>query len=92
MGPMMVPAAYAIADMVAGTGPLKVLDIAAGHGLFGITIAQRNPKAEIFAADWPAVLAVATENARCAQVQDRYRLCPATRSRWSSLAVATSRW
>jgi SAM-dependent methyltransferase len=77
MGPLMVPAAHAIADMVAGTsGALKVLDIAAGHGLFGITIAQRNPAAQIVAADWPAVLAVASENARSAQVQDRYRALP----------------
>jgi ubiquinone/menaquinone biosynthesis C-methylase UbiE len=76
MGPMMVPAAHGIADLLAGTGPLKVLDIAAGHGLFGITIAQRNPQAEIFAVDWPSVLAVAVEHARGAQVQDRYRLVP----------------
>ena len=77
MGPMMVPAAHAIADRVAGTtGPLKVLDIAAGHGLFGITIAQRNRQAEIVAVDWPAVLEVASENARSAQVQDRYRTLP----------------
>jgi ubiquinone/menaquinone biosynthesis C-methylase UbiE len=77
MGPMMVPAAHAIAAMVGGTsGALKVLDIAAGHGLFGITIAQRNPNAQIVAADWPAVLAVASENARAAQVQDRYRTLP----------------
>ena len=77
MGPMMVPAAHAIAAMVGGTsGALKVLDIAAGHGLFGITIAQHNPNAQIVAADWPAVLAVASENARSAQVQDRYRTLP----------------
>jgi ubiquinone/menaquinone biosynthesis C-methylase UbiE len=77
MGPMMVPAAHAIADMVAGTsGTLKVLDIAAGHGLFGITIAQRNPLAQIVAADWPTVLAVASEHARSVQVQDRYRTLP----------------
>ena len=74
MGPLMVPAAHAIADLVAGTsGPLNVLDIAAGHGLFGITIAQRNPLAQIVASDWPAVLAVASEHARSVQVQDRYR-------------------
>src|SRR6267378_2344678 len=44
MMPMMVPAAHTIADLLAvsSAGPLKVLDIAAGHGLFGITIAQRN--------------------------------------------------
>jgi ubiquinone/menaquinone biosynthesis C-methylase UbiE len=76
MGPMMVPAAHAIADLVAGTSGLKVLDIAAGHGLFGITIAQRNPLAQIVAADWPTVLEVATEHARSVQVQDRYRTLP----------------
>jgi predicted nicotinamide N-methyase len=73
MGPLMVPAANAIADLVAGSGPLKVLDIAAGHGLFGITIAQKNPKAEIVAVDWAPVLAVAREHAAAAHVQDRYR-------------------
>jgi ubiquinone/menaquinone biosynthesis C-methylase UbiE len=77
MGPMMVPAAHVIADLVAGTsGALNVLDIAAGHGLFGITIAQRNPLARIVAVDWPAVLAVASENAHATQVQDRYRTLP----------------
>lgn len=76
MGPMIMPAAHGIADLVAGSGPLKVLDIAAGHGLFGITIAQRNPQAEITAADWPSVLAVANEHAQGAQVQSRYRNLP----------------
>jgi SAM-dependent methyltransferase len=74
MGPLMVPAAHGIAQLVAETSSrLKVLDIAAGHGLFGITIAQHNPQAEIVAVDWPSVLAVATEHARAAQVQERYR-------------------
>ncbi len=73
MGAMMVPAAHAIADLLAGEGPVRVLDIAAGHGLFGITIAQRNPRAEILAVDWPNVLSVATEHARAAGVQDRHR-------------------
>lgn len=77
MGPLMVPAANAIADLVAGpSGTLKVLDIAAGHGLFGITIAQRNPRARIVAVDWPSVLAVASEHARAAQVEDRYQMLP----------------
>jgi 2-polyprenyl-3-methyl-5-hydroxy-6-metoxy-1,4-benzoquinol methylase len=78
MMPMMVPAAQAIADLVGSStdGTLRVLDIAAGHGLFGITIAQRNPRAEIVAVDWKIVLAVAEENARAAQVSDRYRTSP----------------
>jgi SAM-dependent methyltransferase len=75
MMPLMVPAAQAIADLldVASAGALKVLDIAAGHGVFGITIAQRNPQTEIFAVDWKSVLAVAEEHARAANVYDRYR-------------------
>ena len=51
---------------------LKVLDIAAGHGVFGITVALHNPGAEIIALDWPNVLEVAKENAQKAGVSDRY--------------------
>ncbi len=51
----------------------KVLDIAAGHGLFGVTIAKHNANAEITAVDWPNVLEVAKENARGAGVAARYR-------------------
>src|SRR5579862_9188622 len=78
MMPMMMPAAQAIADLLATAPPAhqKVLDIAAGHGLFGITIARRNPLAEIVAVDWRQVLVVAEENARVAKVQDRYRTLP----------------
>ena len=49
-----------------------MLDIAAGHGLFGITIAQQNPNAKIVAQDWAAVLEVAKENAAARGVTDRY--------------------
>jgi len=73
---MVMPAAQVIAELVAGTGELKVLDIAAGHGFFGIAIAQRNPRAEIVGVDWPSVLAVATEHAQAAGVQDRHRTLP----------------
>jgi 2-polyprenyl-3-methyl-5-hydroxy-6-metoxy-1,4-benzoquinol methylase len=74
MMPMMIPNAHAIADLVAdGTTPIKVLDVAAGHGAFGITIAQRNPHAEVVAVDWKAVLTVAEEHARDAGVAERLR-------------------
>jgi predicted nicotinamide N-methyase len=52
---------------------LKVLDIAAGHGLFGIALATNNKQAEVTALDWKAVLEVAKENARTAGVEDRYK-------------------
>lgn len=51
---------------------LKILDIAAGHGLFGISFATRNKQAEVTALDWKAVLEVAKENAEKAGVSDRY--------------------
>lgn len=74
MVPMMMMPAQQIAKLVneEGTRKLKVLDIAAGHGIFGITIAQQNPSAEIVALDWPNVLEVALENARNMGVEERY--------------------
>ncbi len=51
----------------------KVLDIAAGHGVFGITLARHNPNAEIVALDWANVLEVAKEHAKAAGVSERYR-------------------
>ena len=80
MVPLMTPAAHFIADLVTrdypADQPLKVLDIAAGHGVFGITIAQRHPLATVDALDWPSVLVVASENAAKAGVADRHRLLP----------------
>jgi ubiquinone/menaquinone biosynthesis C-methylase UbiE len=54
----------------------KVLDIAAGHGMFGITLAKLNPNAQITAVDWAPVLAVAKENAAAAGVADRVSFRP----------------
>jgi ubiquinone/menaquinone biosynthesis C-methylase UbiE len=74
MAPLTIPAANFIAGLIgAAEGkPCKVLDIAAGHGNYGITIAKKNPKAQVVAVDWPSVLAVAVENAKAAGVSDRY--------------------
>jgi precorrin-6B methylase 2 len=74
MAPLTIPSAEFISGLTrAEEGkPTKVLDIAAGHGMYGITVARKNPKAEIVAVDWPAVLEVAKENARNAGLGDRY--------------------
>jgi ubiquinone/menaquinone biosynthesis C-methylase UbiE len=78
MVPFMRPTAQAVAQAVQGfpTQPKRVLDVAAGHGLFGITLAQAIPGVEIMAVDWSAVLEVAQENAKAAGVMDRYRTIP----------------
>jgi 2-polyprenyl-3-methyl-5-hydroxy-6-metoxy-1,4-benzoquinol methylase len=73
MMPMMMPAAAAIAGRLVSTEAIKVLDIAAGHGAFGIAVARQSPKAEIVALDWKPVLGLAEEHAKAAGVQDRYR-------------------
>ena len=76
MAPMAHMNAKVMAERVAGSGPKKVLDIAAGHGLYGISIAQLNPQAEVVAQDWAAVLEVAAENAAAAGVADRFKTLP----------------
>jgi len=78
MAPMQVPSAEAIAKLLnAEAGEKwKVLDVAAGHGVFGVAIAQHNPNAEIYALDWPKVLEVAEENAKKAGVAARHHKIP----------------
>jgi 2-polyprenyl-3-methyl-5-hydroxy-6-metoxy-1,4-benzoquinol methylase len=78
MAPLTLPAAEDVAAALnAQSGPKgKVLDIAAGHGLYGIAVAKDNPNAEIFAQDWDAVLDVAEENARRAGVRARWHRLP----------------
>jgi SAM-dependent methyltransferase len=77
MAPMVAMQAKMIAPLVTVPGrAAQVLDIAAGHGLFGIEIARHNPAAQIVAVDWATVLDVARENAVAAGVAGRYRTIP----------------
>ena len=75
MAPLMALPAQLIAKLVDPdtNQKLRILDIAAGHGLFGINFATRNNQAEVTALDWKDVLQVAKENAQQAGVADRYR-------------------
>jgi ubiquinone/menaquinone biosynthesis C-methylase UbiE len=78
MVPMMALPAQQMAQLVLGKSreKIRVLDIAAGHGIFGIEFARANPNAEIVAQDWPNVLEVARENAKAAGVGKRHSLLP----------------
>lgn len=71
---MMMPSAQKMASELGyeKDAPIKVLDIAAGHGMFGITVAQHYPNAQIYALDWKSVLPVAQENAEKFGVADRF--------------------
>ncbi|MFS8085989.1 MAG: methyltransferase [Acidobacteriota bacterium] len=78
MAPMMAMPSQLLARLVDPDGKqkLKILDIAAGHGLFGLAFASQNPQAEVTAVDWPNVLEVAKENAAAAGASDRFQTRP----------------
>lgn len=78
MGPMIAQPADAIATIVdpQADRPLKILDVAAGHGLFGIAFARRNPGVRFVSQDWASVLEVARRHAQQAGVADRQSLLP----------------
>jgi 2-polyprenyl-3-methyl-5-hydroxy-6-metoxy-1,4-benzoquinol methylase len=78
MAPMMAGMAGPLGTIVlrGATEPVSVLDIAAGHGLFGIEVAKQNPGARILAIDWAPVLEVARANARKAGVDRRWTARP----------------
>jgi SAM-dependent methyltransferase len=78
MATLMRPSAANIARVsgVAGMGPCKVLDIAAGHGVFGATLARQNPRAEIHAVDWKNVLPFARATAEAEGVAERFHEIP----------------
>jgi ubiquinone/menaquinone biosynthesis C-methylase UbiE len=57
--PMGYPAARALGEhlgLAKTTGPVKVLDLAAGSGVWGIALAEQSPNVRIWAVDWPMVL------------------------------------
>jgi ubiquinone/menaquinone biosynthesis C-methylase UbiE len=78
MGKLQSNPAEQVAQMlhVENAPHLKVLDIAAGHGMFGITVARHSPHAEIVAVDWPGVLRLAREHAEAAGVAANWRALP----------------
>jgi SAM-dependent methyltransferase len=78
MAPMMRPVASSIAQLIDpdANRKIKVLDIAASHGLFGLAFATRNPQAEIVGVDWANVLELSKENAKLAGVSDRHSTIP----------------
>jgi ubiquinone/menaquinone biosynthesis C-methylase UbiE len=59
--PMSYPGALALARHIdAGSNgqPVRVLDLAAGSGVWGIAMAQSSPLVEVTAVDWPGVIPV----------------------------------
>jgi len=49
---MRMPSQLMAAELRKSGEAQKVLDIAAGHGMYGISVAKANPAAQVYAADW----------------------------------------
>jgi len=75
MGGLQRPVARELAGMIEKKpgDTFAVLDVAAGHGVYGITVAEKFENASITALDWEPVLTVARENAANAGILGRFR-------------------
>jgi SAM-dependent methyltransferase len=74
--PMSYDAAKSLAAKLGvskSTGPISVLDLAAGSGVWGIALAEASPNVSVTAVDWPAVLPVTRQVAERHHVLDRFR-------------------
>jgi hypothetical protein len=56
--PMSYTVAQELAQHLALTGPVSVLDLAAGSGVWGIALAQSSDEVRVTAVDWPRVIPV----------------------------------
>jgi len=77
--PMGYAAARALGQHLAvdkASGPVKVLDLAAGSGVWGIALAHLSPKVRIAAVDWPKVLETTKRVAAKHGVGDRLSTIP----------------
>jgi len=73
--PMSYPSAQRLAELLeiaAAKKPVSVLDLAAGSGVWGITLAQKSPRVTVTAVDWPGVLDVTRKVAARLGVAGRF--------------------
>lgn len=73
--PMSYPAAQALANNlnINGAGrAVRVLDLAAGSGVWGIALAQSSPHVHVTAVDWPEVIPVTRQTAARFGLADRF--------------------
>src|SRR5262249_45430448 len=63
-------------NVAAAKSPVRVLDIAAGSGVWSIALAEKSPQVQVTVVDWPAVVPVCQKVAARHNVGDRYRFLP----------------
>jgi len=73
--PMSFPAAQTLARHLHGNGagsPVRVLDLAAGSGVWGIAMAQGSQQVRVTAVDWPEVIPVTRKTVAGFGLADRF--------------------
>jgi hypothetical protein len=77
--PLNAPAAAEVGHLLGlpkAAAPVSVLDLGAGSGVWGITLAKQSPQVRITAVDWPEVLEVTRRVAARHGVQERLTAVP----------------
>jgi precorrin-6B methylase 2 len=75
--PLSHPSARMLADalnLAQARGPISVLDLASGSGVWGIALAQASPHVTVHAVDWPDVLPVTRRVAERFGVGERFTM------------------
>ena len=73
--PMSYGATQALGDalkLAEAKAPVRVLDLAAGSGVWGIGLAQKSPQVRVTAVDWPGVIRVTRRVAERHKLLDRF--------------------
>lgn len=73
--PMSYPSAQFLArelDFGQAGEPVRVLDLAAGSGVWGIALAQSSPRVRVTAVDWPQVIPVTRQTAAKFGLAERF--------------------
>lgn len=77
--PLSRQAALGFADKIGlreSTGPVSVLDVGAGSGVWGVSLAEKSKQVQVTAVDWPRVLKVTQHVATRHGVADQFTFAP----------------
>ena len=73
--PMSYPSAQKLADhlkIAKAKQPVRVIDLAAGSGIWGIAVAQKSPQVRVTAVDWPGMIPTTKRITQKFGVRDRF--------------------